>query len=75
MECLYWLKVSFDGKRNIMFRSDGTLRTISHSNVSQLLRVPMRDYSPIVGLGIPLAPATIYRWPVESLGEPLEGLL
>ena len=74
MECLYWLKLSFDKQRSILIRGDGNLRTVSHSNLEPLLRVLLRDYSPIVGLGIPLAPATIYRWPVEAVGEPLEGL-
>lgn len=74
MECLYWLKLSFVGHRSILIRGDGTLRTVSSSKLEPLLRVPLRDCLPIVDLGIPLAPATIYRWPVESLGEPLEGL-
>ncbi len=70
MECLYWLKMSFDGHRSLFIRGDGVLRTVSHSMIGPVLRVPLKDYYPIVSLGVPLAPSTVYRWPVEAVGEP-----
>ena len=62
IEHLCWLKMSFDGKRGLLFRARGDLRTVTDSNLLLLFKMQLRDYSALFESGVKLMPSTIYRW-------------
>jgi hypothetical protein len=62
MECLYYIGMSFDGKRALFVRLSDKSRTIFCSDIYEVFYRRLMDYSGIRSKLFYIAPRNLYRW-------------